>query len=470
MKILNSFLLISSFSYGVEIHHGRENVVVRPFGLQSRQPPAPSRTVRLPTATFSISANQVCGYTDWTSLQLDLPKKLLSKQYWKKIGNNLVLQAKQTVMDMTYALPGVLTCNVVPSYCHVFNQAEMMSAFEGDLSMKTCEILDGVANTKGLMHETLLQCQKAMFEGDSKMTASEARERCLRGETPKGQIEKMGKKASRVEPSFSMDEFLDDLFPGEIDQNDFTKDGFVYSRRTRTKNLFKELFPGVEVRGSAVVRNGGTFQPVIENYLGKESKKIRDSVTTILKEMKKYHKQGYHGKDVIGKTKSLWADKSKWKKDKQPHPIYRSPYDDSEPTFLIQPEQIYGLLPLAEDGIDDNQALYQVVDRMSQGVSFLKLQDHLFDIQTRATAECYGEKNQSASAQQNCQNILKRTKMSMEFLEHKMVAEERVIRIQREINSLIDGVRLAKANQFLSSPSERADLYEKRKIPLPNGH
>lgn len=469
MKIVSFIILVLAALpvQAIEIHHGRENVVVRPFGIDSRQPPDPSHVVQLPSATFSISANQVCGYSSWTTLQLDLPKKLLSKQYWSKIHQDLVNKAKKTVLDMSYALPGVLVCNISPTFCHVFNQAEMMASFEGELSLETCKILDGVANQKGLMHESLWQCQqKALKEGG--LTASEARERCLRGNTPSDQANNIDRGAQDAEPTFSMNKFLDELFPGKIGQIDYNKNNLVYSRRQRTKSLFKELFPGVEVKGSAVVRNGGTFQPVIENRLAKETRLVRGTVSKILKEMKKHHVKGFNGKDVIARSKHIWSNKEKWKQNQRPSAIYRSPYDGSEPTFLIRPEQIYGLLPLAEGDIDQNQSLGQAIDRMSQGVAFLKLQDHLFDIQTRAAEECYSEKNQGAVAQTNCEQILRRTKMSMEFLEHKMIAEERVIKIQREIDQMVEGVRIDRSGRFRSSPPTNEDLREQRKIPRPS--
>lgn len=470
MKILNLLLILVALpAQAIDVHHTRDNVVVRPFGIDSRQPPDPSHVVQLPSATFSISANQVCGYTDWTSLQLDLPKKLLSKQYWANIHSELVKRAKKVVLDMTYALPGVLTCNISPTFCHVFNQAEMMASFEGELSLETCKILDGVANQKGLMHESLWQCKQRELSKNSQLSDREARERCIReSTTPKSQSEQINNGAQGAEPTFRMDKFLDELFPGKIGQIDYNKNNFVYSRRQRTKNLFKELFPGVEVRGSAVVRNGGTFQPVIENHLAKETRLVRGTVSRILKEMKKHHVKGFNGKDVIAKSKHIWANKEKWKQNQRPSAIYRSPYDGAEPTFLIRPEQIYGLLPLAEGDIDQNRALGQAIDRMSQGVAFLKLQDHLFDIQTRAAEECYSEKNQGAVAQTNCEQILRRTKMSMEFLEHKMLAEERAIKIQREIDQMVEGVRIDRSGRFRSSPQLNEDLREDRKIPRPS--
>ncbi len=455
-------LLISVPAEAIEYSTTDGNRVVRPFGIPSRQPPALAQVITIPEVKLSITASQVCGYTDWTSVQLDLPKKLLSKSYWEKIGTRFVDKAKQAAYDITYALPGMIMCNVSPTYCHVFNQAEMMASYEGELTLDTCKIVDGVANISGLQHEDLRLCIEGQVK-KSGMTASEARERCLTNEdliggSPKNQADAISKAREKggLDSSFNLNTLLDKMFPTNIQTTtgwvSLSNGGHLYSRRSRSAEFFRSLFPGIEVRGSAMVRNGGTFQPVVENQLLVEENATRSAVIAILKEMQNWHRKGYNARDVLKKSEMTWANKEKWKTDKQPSPIYRPTIDGSEPAFVIQPEQIYSLLPMAEQGIEDNQALLQVIDRLSQSAAYLKVQDSLFDIQTRAFEQCESPDQMGLVAQENCQKILQKTKISMEFLEHRMLAEERAVKVQNEISGMIEQVKASQARRIKGTP------------------
>jgi hypothetical protein len=454
------------------------NRIIKPFGIPSRQPPISARIVSIPEVRVGFSAKQVCGYTDWSTLQLELPKKLLSKQYWNKIAKALEDQAKQTVLDLSYALPGMIACNVSPDFCHVYNQAEMMASFEGELSFNTCKILDGVANVSGLQAEELRVCVEGLIKSKD-FTPSEARERCLRGDgkspsNPGNQATniEVARAETGVESKFNLNAFLDGIFPPSIRTSagntiSFTTGEYTYTRRQRGVDFFKALFPGVEVRGTATIRNGGTFQPAVENELLKQERATKDAVLEILKVMQGYHKKGFAARDVLSKSQSTWNDRNKWIANKQPSPIYRETMDGSEPTFLIQPEQIYSLLPLADEGIDNNKALEQVIDRLSQATAFLKVQDSLFDIQTRTAEECERPDRQDAVTQANCQIVAQKTRLSMEFLERKALAEDRAVRVQNEISTLIDGVRNSQVGRIKGSPLGGVAAPD-GKIPLPN--
>lgn len=477
-RYLMLVLMLPCQAFAVEYAGPDGNRVIKPFGIPSRQPPISARIVSIPEVRVGFSAKQVCGYTDWSTLQLELPKKLLSKEYWKNIASKLENQAKQTVLDLSYALPGMIACNVSPDFCHVYNQAEMMASFEGELSFNTCKILDGVANVSGFQAEELRVCVEGLIKTRG-FSASEAREKCLRGDgdnssSPSSQatnIEKGRILGGGAESKFNLNAFLDGIFPPSIRTSagnviSFTTGEYMYTRRQRGVDFFKALFPGVEVRGTATIRNGGTFQPVVENELLKQEKATKDAVIEILKVMQGYHKKGFTARDVISKSQPIWADKNKWIANKKPSPIYRETMDGSEPTFLIQPEQIYSLLPLADEGIDNNRALDQVIDRLSQATAFLKVQDSLFDIQTRTAEECERPDRQDAVTQANCQIVAQKTRLSMEFLERKAMAEDRAVRVQGEIAALIDAVRNSQIGRIKSSPI--GVLAPEGKIPLPN--
>jgi hypothetical protein len=50
--------------------------VVAPFGFPSSQPPPRGSVINLADHQIGLEAQQVCGYTDWSTIQLRLPKKL----------------------------------------------------------------------------------------------------------------------------------------------------------------------------------------------------------------------------------------------------------------------------------------------------------------------------------------------------------------------------------------------------------
>lgn len=66
-----------------------QSMIVAPFGFPADQPPPPGSVINLADFDVGYTAQQVCGYTDWSTLQLRLPKKLLSKDYWKNVGTGL---------------------------------------------------------------------------------------------------------------------------------------------------------------------------------------------------------------------------------------------------------------------------------------------------------------------------------------------------------------------------------------------
>jgi len=49
------------------------NRIIAPFGFKTRQPPSGS-SIRLLDVKLGLTAQQVCGYTDWTTTQLHLTK------------------------------------------------------------------------------------------------------------------------------------------------------------------------------------------------------------------------------------------------------------------------------------------------------------------------------------------------------------------------------------------------------------
>lgn len=455
--------------------------IIAPFGFPSSQPPARGMVINLSDYKVGLESQQVCGYTDWTTLQLDLPKKLLTKQYWERIGPDLKDTATRIAMSLTGALPSMLACNVSPTFCHVFNQAELMAAFEGQLTFNTCQMLDGVANVSMTQAESLRNCVSSVQARDSR-TASEAREICLTRENKSnlGKSEKIARTSSQADPesSFSIARLVGDVFPGSVVQADgqsysLGSGTYRYSRLRKSKALMTELFPGVEIHQRSSIMRGGTFNPSIERSMVSHNQRAKDRIILVLKEMKALHDRGYAPAQIIEKTRPQWEDRSDWERNGEPSPLYRSRSDGGEPTILVTPEQLLMLVSLTKPGerdpdkAIDNPDLKQVIDRLAESVSQVQVNDLLAEIYSRTLDRCRRDPAyQGALAQENCKAILDRTKGEMEILGYKRDAERQARTVQVEIGAIVRDVQHQRLGR-MSRQSSGDPEAPKGPIPFP---
>jgi hypothetical protein len=456
--------------------------VVAPFGFPSSQPPASGFVINLADHQVGLEAQQVCGYTDWSTIQLRLPKKLLSKDYWSNIGSGLQDEATRLAMSLTGALPSMLACNVSPTFCHVFNQAELMSAFEGQLTFNTCQMLDGVANVSMTQAESLRNCVSNQMKSGKNVTASDARERCLTnpGNADLKKGDKIARTASQGDPgsSFSMTSFVKSIFPDSINQPggstySLGSGAYRYSRLHQSKLLMTELFPGIEVRQQSSVMRGGTFNPTVERTMVNHSQTAKDRIILVLKAMKPLQDQGYTPAQIIERTRSQWEDRASWDQKGEPSPLYRSRSDGGEPSILVTPEQLVMLLSLAKPGerdLDkalDTPEMKQVIDRLSESVSHVQVNDLLAEIYTRTLDSCRRDPiYQGALAQENCKAILERTKSEIEILAYKRDAERQARTVQVEIGAIVRDVQGQRLGSLTSRGRAPADP-PSGPIPLP---
>jgi len=454
------------------------------YGFERSQPPPLGQVVEIANHEIGLTAQQTCGYTDWSTVQIKLPKELLSKEYWRNVQKSLVSSAKSAVMSLAGAIPGMLVCNVSPTYCHIYNQAEMMAAFEGQLTFDTCKMLDGVANVSGLQSELLRKCITSQTnEGKN---ASVAREICLNAAgderlNKNGQIE-VSRNKNKLE-GFEILTFINKLFPNEKpslkgQSHSFKEGAFVYSRQWESARIMKELFPGVEVRTDVTVMKGGTFQPTVDVEVRKKAKELYDLLIKILRFMRDLKLRGYGPTDIIDKSRHLWQDRAKWIKNKKVSPLYKASIDGSEPTFLISPYQILELLPLIQKGdfkkvssgkLKINRRLKNVLDRLTISTARLKMNDHLRDIYVRTLDQCLRDPEyQSALAQKNCELILKRSKADMEMLAMQAQAENRSILVQKEISNIVHGAWGERTSNYLENIPRRGEPKKPaQEIPWP---
>ena len=458
------------------------NLIYSPFGLQSREPPSDASSVIILDAQIGLEAQQVCGYTDWTTAKLILPKKLLTADYWNKVGQSLKQKAIQSAMDITAALPSMLACNVSPTYCHILNQAELMANFENQLTFDTCKMLDGAANVSALQSEQLKNCVRENTSPPNRMSASEAREFCIVNDnqeaTSKEDKIANSDKHSGVDDApgrFKMKKLLQSMCPENNDQyhTAFSRGGHAYTRNRRVCRYAEQIFPGLEFSGRASLVRGGTFQRNLEDPFRTNARKAINFLYTALKTMETQAVNGANPGQILRMkhVRDLWEDKANWKMVDEsdngytynlPPPIYRPTNDNTAPAFLVSPEQIITLLNLVPKGSSveseatssANTPLKQAVDRLSQATAYVQVSDMLADLYTRTLDSCTRVPEfQSALAQQNCKLMLDRTKSEIEINDSKRRSEEQARVAQAEINSIVRDFRREKANSGLQQGS-----------------
>ena len=479
-KIILLIIFISTRTDGV-VYQKPSHRVVAPFGISTGQPPS-VHTIQLVDAELGFKASQVCGYTDWSTVQLQIPKELLSKQYWQKIGDQLGNRARNVVLQISGALPSMIACNISPQYCSVYNQAEAMAGFEASLTSDSCKILDGLSDATQLHHEPYRQCVfKEMSEGST--FPGQAMAKCNTGDTSRATSKE--DRARNLEQkvhdkvSITMEEIIEKIFPNTVktrnNNQELNSGGRKYSRYFTTKTFAQELFPGISVNGSAKVMHGGTFQDSPETRQRKEKEEIKGEVKEIFGKMVAYKQEGFSDHQIIEKSKPMWNDKEKWKRDGKPSAIYRPAKDDEEPSLLIQPSQILMLLPLADMDNSSNgymsDELDMIIEQLSSNASYIKQIDKLRDLYAGAEQKCLTDPElHSAVAQKNCDLIISRTKASIEMLLIKQESEDRAFELNQRIAQRVQTRKMQKIQRFSNSPVGGSDngLYQDNgAIPVP---
>lgn len=485
MKLIDAILILFIGSISVNVsfaksisHYEEGNRIIAPFGFKTRQPPSGS-SIRLIDVKLGLTAQQVCGYTDWTTAQLHLPKQLLSKQYWKNVGDRVYRQAQQAVMDLSGALPSMLACNVSPTFCHVFNQSEIMAAFETDLTFDTCQMLDGIGNATAPANSQLRRCiQNMTSKGRS---PSEAREMCINGQNrngsePPSKEDKLNNSSNLADSTdeFNMEKFIDSLFPTSVNTRSGThymnSGGHLYSRKSKTKEFMTTLFPGITVRNSATVINGGTFQPNIDVEYARMTIQTRDFILQSVRELHKWTQQGYSPREAIRRSEHLWLDKKQWEKEKEPSPLHRPTNDGSEPSFIITPTQLLLLVPLVDSfKVDQPSELLDLsADRLSSSATFVKLTDRFSDMLTLSLDKCKKDPEvQNSVAQRNCDLIIETAKANLQALSYKREAEESAIRAHQLIAQIVAEEQKRKLGTANQDSGKELEASPKAPIKIP---
>ena len=351
----------------------------------------------------------------------------------------------------------------------------MMSAFESQLNTDTCEIVDGIGNQL-VLDEGARQCiSNQVSKGKTNREAREICFTCGDGvcDSPNDQADNITNKAGNKTARFSMTQFLDKAFPEEGktvsgDSYHINSGGHVYTRKKRVREFALKLFPGVEIKGTASLQNGGTFDPQTEDAIREDVKETNEYVYKVLGFMHELQGKGFDPQTAIAKAAKEfnWYDKSKWKSKGLP-PLFRPNRDTSDPEMLITPEQIYSLLPLVTKykSVDPqkNPALSQVVNRITKSVAQIRKVDELSDIYSGFATECNRLENQDKVTQHNCEFAMKNINFRLDVLNKKMEAEERARRAQLEVTQYVQSV----VRSLQLEPRHQYASPDKGSIPTP---
>lgn len=451
-----SFLIFGIFSSSIVA----DDYIFAPFGMKTRQPPI-NGAIRLLDIQMGIEAKQVCGYTDWTTAQLKLPKQLLSKTYWKNIGKNLEKQAIESVMEISGALPTMIACNMSATFCNVLQHSEAMAAAEIDLTWNTCNALEGVNNTVRYGDIALANCISK--HTSSGTPSSEAREKCINGDqnSPTSDPSKAQKVANSAKESSSFDanKFIESLFPKKTHtQSSIDTTGKHFTRIVREQELAFDLFPGIRIQGTAVVSTGGSFTPPIETFQEKQQNETKVYIINRVKQLNdRYIKKGMSASQALdqcvednlcewskncknGKGSCYWDFESIVKNNKPLPPIALESSDPTiMPTFIVTPDQLVSLTVLLNSHNETigNTKLDAVADRLSSTISFFKANGVLIGLQRKLTDACAKPNAENTLNQEFCNKSQQRIKNEMEFLRDKQTTEENALKNQQLVADIV---------------------------------
>lgn len=452
MKNIKKTLLIIILALS-EKSFSQEDFVYAPFGIKARQPPS-SGVVQMLDVQMGIKAQQVCGYTDWTTAQLTLPKQLLSKTYWKNIGKNLEKQALKSVMDIAGALPSMLACNASATFCMIMNQSELMAGFETNLTWNTCNALEGVSNTIKYGDINLAKCiSKKTNAGES---PSSAREGCINGVNVGGEggtskDEKLANAYQDQVPSFDINKLFDRMFPTSANEKDSSGNtirtidvnGKNYTRISKEKKLALSLFPGIDINSTIVVTHGGTFSPPVENAQEETQNKTKTYIIEKVRQINVYVKKGMTATQALHeceKNECDWNLSNLKKQNKAVPPIALESQDPgSEPTYLITPEQILSLTAILNNHNETigNAKLDLAAERLSSSVSYTKTFNLISGIQRKVSDACRSPDFNNELANKYCKESREKLNDEIVFLKNKQDSEDSSLRNHQLVSEMV---------------------------------
>lgn len=442
---VTTFAFIISLSiYGSEVY--------APFGTESQKVPSID-TIKLIDAKIGVSAQQVCGYTDWTTAQLHIPKQLLSSQYYKTIGKKMINSAKRSFSNLSGALVPMMACNMSSTFCALMNHSKSLAALELSMTKDDCKMLDGLANVDGLQSIELKNCIQQTMSSYGNISAGQAREACLVNDNDAGKVTSKGRKNETANSksgnpkNFDLEKFLRSIFPNKLKVSnsrtvDIGNSKYKFSRSAKSYSLAKELLPGLSIHSKLSTLAGGTFQPVLENEISRETERIQTEINEVILKLYPFIRRGESPYQVLKRLKAITNDPNREKVS----PLLRERLDGGEPSFAVAKEQIiqvismYDELPSKEADLDTPQG--KVIQQISKAASFMKIADRLTDVLTRARVACNGDPRlRDKLSQVNCNILLANADANMKSLDLMLKVEEMYLRNQERVGKIVSSVQ-----------------------------
>ncbi len=489
----------------------RETLMIRPIGFVDLKQPPTEAVVFMDKVEVGFSAEQVCGYTDWSTLAIELPKQLLTKDYWENLGGSLHNAAKDLVISISNALPAMLACNASPTFCNIMNHAQTLAQAEGKFTFDTCEALDGLANSSYLQSEPLRMCIQSKTSNKS-ISPSEAREQCILGSSGTGQ--------SKAEKTANAGGGSGGYYNENFFANYLCRERSMYKlpiHRAYAYSVSEEAcrfatgIPGIRLEAKASIRNEGSYRSIGQQKYVAEKNRTEAYLLELAEMMRKiryglspyngagplppekviehpavkqkmgilkngqYTWQASKGQEPIASCMSKYDPALKRKKTEAEcrleavPPIYRLGSEGAEPTLLVHPMMIAELADVLPDDVSSMEKFKYggpvkfMLEQLSQATAYVKTSD-VVNYSLRKTIDaCHTDPNlASAAAQKDCggrialleaeaQSLERRQEVDKGYLTAQAIYYQQLNHAKREMLQLRQGEILEpKADQILS--------------------
>ena len=450
MKYFVLIWLISKTAFAVTINSSDPKTPIRPFGYIAPRPPTTGLAVNFQDE-LKVTANQVCGYTDWTSAVVDLPKKLLSLGYWKNFGEKVLKDARDTALAVTGAIPSMLVCNASPTFCSIVNKAEAMAQANLKFTVDACEVLESLNDFTKSQFNLHSDCVKKEVEAGK--TPSVAIDLCIRNDKD----ERKNHPHNHAKKTIYDPKTLNNKICQLKERVGSTSSGKGYTV-SETICQWSKSFGGIKIEAGAKVRVAGTFQKIspaekkYEEGLEKTSHFIIELVD--LMHQIRFGRGQHEGdgpqprQSVVHHPKvlklirmnldgSIPQSQVKSESDNHLPPIYRVSSSNS-PALMVSPATLYELV----DAIPPNQEpikMYEMgsmsqialaLEPLIQSIAFAHAQDFSQKALDAHHEVCSDPDLQSAGGQEDCQYRIEKINRSMKSLEKRYDADQKHLSAQ----------------------------------------
>ncbi len=470
-------LLISFYSnialgevYGT--YYGQ--TLVRPFGYIAPRPPANAHQVDLGDIKITFNANQVCGYTDWSTAVIGLPKQILSGKYWQGVGDQIKKEAISSVLAISGALPSMLACTASPTFCAIMNRAEALAQANLKFTFDSCQMLEGLSDTTKSHFGPLASCvQSYVTQGKDQ---SQALDLCSVGDRSPDSVsskEKIKEAQKHVSDPYKSEKLTDRLCQ-ERKSARYRSSSHAYTVTEHSCSWIKSFLPGISVEATAKFRHGGTFsnspaEDTYDDFLKKSSLflvKVLDTMHAIRYGKAPYNSQGPKPRHLVithSEVKKLLGQRSDGKLvgvcypedgsscqndiSKLP-PVYKFSSGTSLPALMISPALLYELVELIPNNSTPSDEYGKEMSRVSlaleplvQSISYTNTQDILKDSIMRIRRTCNDPDFKSQPALEDCNSRLDNLNQEKENLKNKNESNKENLIAQMQYYGEVDKIK-----------------------------